>query len=45
MLIKNQNYPDFVKTRFLLAGFYCTQQNGITNETCDCQLGHVVGHV
>ena len=25
MLIKNQNQTDFVKTRFLLAGFYCGQ--------------------
>ena len=24
MLLNNQNQPDFVKTRFLLAGFYCT---------------------
>ena len=23
MLIKNQNHPDFVKTRFLLAELYC----------------------
>ena len=23
-LLKNLNHPDFVKTRFLLAGFYCT---------------------
>ena len=24
MRIKNQNHSDFVKTRFLLAGFHCT---------------------
>ena len=23
MLLNNQNHPDFLKTRFLLAGFYC----------------------
>ena len=32
MLIKNQNHPDFLKTRFLLAGFYCGHDNEIAGD-------------
>ena len=27
MLITNQNHPDFVKNRFLLAGFHCASED------------------